>query len=151
MSLIGDLAKKAFGEMLGEKQEPGVAAGAGGAQASLAALLPAVAGLIQQMGGLDGLVSKFKAAGLGDKIAGWISTGPNPPATAEDVKAALGSQLNDIAQASGQDADGAAGGLAALLPGLIDKLTPDGKAPTGDAFTSGLQSLLSGGLGKILG
>jgi uncharacterized protein YidB (DUF937 family) len=34
---------------------------------------------------------------------------------------------------------------------LIDKLTPDGQAPKGDALTSGLQSLLGGGLGKILG
>lgn len=151
MSLIGDLAKKAFGEMLGGEQKSDPAAPGGGTQAALAALLPAAAGLIQQMGGIDGLVAKFKAAGLGDLIAGWISTGPNPPATAEDVKAALGSQLNDIAQASGQDADGAANGLAALLPGLIDKLTPDGKAPQGDALSSGLQSLLSGGLGKILG
>lgn len=151
MSLIGDLAKKAFGEMLGGEQKQGVAEAAGGAEASLAALLPAVAGLIQQVGGIEGLASKFKAAGLGDKIAGWISTGPNPPATAEDVKAALGSHLDDIAKAAGQDASGAAGGLAALLPGLIDKLTPDGQAPTGDALTSGLQSLLGGGLGKILG
>lgn len=149
MSLIGDLAKKAFGEMLGAEPKEGVAAD--GAQASLAALLPAVVALIQQVGGIDGLVSKFKAAGLGDMIAGWIGTGPNSPATAEDVKAALGSHLNEIAQATGQDASGAAGGLAALLPGLIDKLTPEGKAPSGDALTSGLQSLIGGGLGKILG
>ena len=145
MSLIGDLAKKAFDGMFGGEKNPG------GAQASLAALLPAAAGLIQQVGGIEGLVAKFNAAGLGDKIAGWISTGPNPPASAADVKAALGSHLNEIAQATGQDAHGAASGLAALLPGLIDKLTPDGKAPTGDALSSGLQSLLSGGLGKILG
>jgi uncharacterized protein YidB (DUF937 family) len=151
MSLIEDLAKKAFGGMLGGEKEPGVAAGSGRAQASLAALLPAAAGLIQQLGGIDGLVAKFKAAGLGDKIAAWISTGPNPPATVEDVKAALGSHLPDIAQATGQDAHGAASGLAALLPGLIDQLTPEGRAPTGDALSSGLQSLLSGGLGKILG
>lgn len=145
MSLIGDLAKKALGGMLGGGQ------GQSGAQASLAALLPAAAGLIQQVGGIDGLVAKFKAAGLEDKIAGWISTGPNPPATAEDVKAALGPHLGEISQATGQDRDDAASGLAALLPGLIDKLTPNGEAPKGDALTSGLESLLSGGLGKTLG
>ncbi|MCE9519178.1 MAG: YidB family protein [Verrucomicrobia bacterium] len=143
MSLIGDLAKKALGGLLGGEQ--------GGTQASLAAMLPAAAGLIQQVGGIDGLVAKFNAAGLGDKISGWISTGPNPPATAEDIKAALGSHLAEVAQATGQDAHGAANGLAALLPGLIDKLTPTGVAPKGDALSTGLQSLLSGGLGKIFG
>ncbi len=145
MSLIGDLAKKAFEGVLGGQQ------GQGGAEASLKSMLPAAASLIQQVGGIDGLIAKFNAAGLGDKISSWISTGPNPPATAADMKAALGSHLDEIAQATGQDAHGAASGLAALLPGLIDKLTPDGKAPTGDALSSGLQSLLSGGLGKILG
>ena len=145
MSLIGDLAKKAFDQISGGEK------GQGGTHDALMALLPAAAGLIQQAGGIDGLVSRFKAAGLGDKIAGWISTGPNPPATADDIKAALGSHLDEIAKATGHDAHGVAGGLAALLPGLIDKLTPNGETPKGDALTSGLQSLLSGGLGKILG
>lgn len=118
---------------------------------ALSALLPAAASLIQQLGGIDGLVAKFKAAGLEDKIAGWISTGPNPPVTADEVKAALGSHLNEVAQATGQDTHGAASGLAALLPGLIDKLTPNGHAPQGAGLSSGLESLLQGGLSKILG
>ncbi len=38
------------------------------------------------------------------------------------------------AQATGQDAHGAASGLAALLPGLVDKLTPDGQIPQQDSL-----------------
>jgi uncharacterized protein YidB (DUF937 family) len=144
MSFLGDLAKKAFDGLASGK--PGV-----GSQDSVSALLPSLAGLLNQVGGIDGLVAKFKAAGLGDKIAGWISTGPNPPTTPEEVKAALGPHLEEIAQATGQDVHSAASGLAALLPGLIDKLTPNGQAPDRDQLSNELHSLLRGGLGKILG
>jgi uncharacterized protein YidB (DUF937 family) len=144
MSLLGDLAKKAFDGMVSGNQ------GAGGKD-SLSALLPSVAALLNQVGGIDGLVAKFKAAGLEDKIAGWISTGPNPPTSADEVKAALGSHLDEIAKATGQDVHSAASGLAALLPGLIDKLTPNGQTPGSGQLSNDLQSLLKGGLGKILG
>jgi uncharacterized protein YidB (DUF937 family) len=145
MSLLGDLAKSALGNVLGGQQS-----GAGGA-AALAALLPAATGLIQKLGGIGGIQAKFQQAGLGDKIASWIGTGPNPPTTAEEVKKALGDHLSEIAQQTGQDPNATASGLAAILPGLIDHLTPNGQAPGGTALTQGIESLLKGGLGKIFG
>jgi uncharacterized protein YidB (DUF937 family) len=44
-------------------------------------LMDAVSGLLTQGGGIKGLMQKFGAHGLGDLVKGWVSTGPNPPAT----------------------------------------------------------------------
>lgn len=96
-------------------------------------------------------MTKFKGAGLGDKMAGWVSTGPNPPATADDIRAALGGQVDQVAQQSGQSPDAVAGGLASILPGLIDKLTPQGSVPPAQEQQSGLESLLGGGASGLLG
>lgn len=143
MSILGELASKVLGGTPGS-QQPGI-------DATQASLLPAMAGLIQQLGGIEGLAAKFQQAGLGGKIAQWISTGPNPPTNAEEVQAALGSHVDDIAQQTGQDTAAVASGLSALLPGLVDRLTPDGQAPSRDDLHQGLESLLKTGLGKLLG
>ena len=152
MSLLGDLGKKVLGEITGggqPSQQGGISA------SSLSSLLPLIPTLLQSIGGIEGLMSKFKSAGLGDKIAGWVSTGPNPPATADDIRAALGGHVDQVAQETGQAPDDVAGGLASLLPGLIDKLTPKGEVPPVEEQKSGLEGLLSGGaaglLGKLLG
>src|SRR5689334_7316931 len=44
-------------------------------------LMSSVAGLLQGSGGIQGLMQKFNGAGLGDLVKGWVSTGPNPPAS----------------------------------------------------------------------
>lgn len=142
MSLLNDLANKALGSLLGKQKQGGD---------TTAALLPAMSGLLQKLGGIEGLTEKFQQAGLGDKISAWVTTGPNPPTDAAEVKAVLGTHLDEIAQQTGQDPDTAASGLSALLPNLIDKLTPDGQAPSGDGLQQGLDSLLKSGLGKLLG
>ena len=115
-------------------------------------LMSSVAGLLGQSGGIQGLLTKFSGHGLGDLVKGWISTGPNPPATAAQVEQVLGAdQLQQMAAQTGVAPDQIAGHVAQLLPQLVDKLTPDGQAPTGDALQKGLSGLLSGGLGKLFG
>jgi uncharacterized protein YidB (DUF937 family) len=101
-------------------------------------------GLLDQAGGVDGLVQKFQGAGAGGKAESWVGTGDNQPVSPEEVTRALGDQeVEAVAQEAGVSKDEAAGGLAQLLPQLVDRLTPEGKVP--DA--GGLQ----GQLGKLLG
>ncbi len=115
-------------------------------------LLNSVAGLIQGGGGIQGLLTKFSGHGLGDLVKGWISTGPNPPATAQQVEKVFGpDQLSQLASQAGVPANEISGQLAQLLPQLVDKLTPDGKVPESNALQQGLSSLLSGGIGKLFG
>jgi uncharacterized protein YidB (DUF937 family) len=80
---------------------------------------------------LSTLRERFEVSGLGQKIDSWISKGENLPASADDIKAALGDQLDRIAGFFGGDKDKAAAETAEVLPEMVDKLTPDGTIPTG--------------------
>ncbi len=112
-------------------------------------LLNAVIGMIQnQPGGLQGLLGKLQAGGLGDQVASWVGTGENLPVGADKLHQALGGeQVAALAQQSGLSADQIDGGLAGLLPDLINQLTPQGSVPHGVDLQQGLGSLL----GKFLG
>ncbi len=114
------------------------------------ALMDMAMGLLNnpQSGGLSGLLEKFKASGLGDQAASWVGTGENAPVSGDQMQTALGGDfINQIASKLGVDASQASGGLAQLLPTLIDKLTPNGAVPAdGDKLAQGLA-----GLRKLLG
>jgi len=96
-------------------------------------------------GGLSGLVSAFQGKGLGGMMSSWISTGPNPPISAEQVTDVLGSDtLQQFAQKAGISVSDAGPVLAGLLPAMIDHLTPDGNLPGTNSLESTMGSLLSG-------
>ena len=96
-------------------------------------------------GGLQGLIQSFTQAGLGQQMQSWVSTGQNLPITADQIMKVLGSgQLHSLAQQFGIDPQAAAGGLAGLLPQVVDHLTPTG-AVQDDAIAQGL-NLLKGKL-----
>jgi uncharacterized protein YidB (DUF937 family) len=108
------------------------------------ALLEAAMGLLnnQQMGGIGGLLQKLQAGGLGDHVASWVGTGQNQAVSADQIHNALGGdQIQQIAQKIGIEPGHASEGLAALLPQLIDKLTPNGSLPQGQALDQGLAGL----------
>jgi len=100
--------------------------------------------LVGKYGGdLNQLVSKFEAAGLGDKVKSWISTGQNEPISKDEVKQALGDDVNEVAQRNGVDPDEAADKLANELPNAVDKATPDGSIPSADEMKKTLTGLAS--------
>ena len=96
-------------------------------------------------GGLGGIVEAFQKKGLGDMVASWISTGPNPPVSAAQVTDVLGSDvIGQFAAKAGVPHAEAGGLLASLLPTVIDHLTPNGTVPESNALESSLGGLLSG-------
>ena len=99
----------------------------------------------QNVGGLSGLIQKFERAGLGHVVSGWVSNGPNPPVSADQVHAALGDQpVQQFAQQSGMSFADAKNVLAQMLPHMVDHLTPNGNVPSqGVDWTSALTSLQS--------
>jgi uncharacterized protein YidB (DUF937 family) len=116
-----------------------------GGGASHAAMASAVLGMLnsQGSGGLPALVQSFQSQGLGDMVSKWISTGPNPPVSPDQVHAALGAEkVQQLAQQAGVSPDMAKTLLAAVLPILVDKLTPGGTMQSH-------QSLLGEGLGLL--
>ena len=73
------------------------------------------------------------------------TTGPNPPATADQITNVLGHDtLSQFAAKAGVSQGEAGGLLASLLPTMIDQLTPQGQVPESSALESALGSLLSG-------
>ena len=101
---------------------------AGGTQQGQSPLLQTALQVIQQNGGLPGIVSKFQQAGLGQQAGSWVGTGQNMPITADQLQQVLGSgQIAQIAQQLGLSHGEAGSGLAQALPQLIDQLTPTGQ------------------------
>lgn len=97
-------------------------------------------------GGLAGLAQQLQGAGLGDQLQSWISTGQNLPVSADQLSQALGpDRMNQLASAAGMEPQALGAGLAQALPQAIDRLTPDGQMPSGDALTAAL-----GGLSQLL-
>ncbi|CAM8631270.1 Protein of unknown function DUF937 [Comamonadaceae bacterium] len=100
------------------------------------------------LGGLQGLVSKFQEAGLGDVVASWIGSGANQPVSADQLTQVLGGDaLSGFAQQLGLNSGDVAGQLSTMLPGLVDKLTPGGTLPTEGLGNAGD---LLGSLGALL-
>ena len=135
MGLLDQLGQAAAGMMGGGDKNP---------------LMQAVVNLLGQnssVGGLSGLVQAFQKNGLGDIVNSWVSTGKNLPVSAEQTQQGLGGDLlKQLASQAGLSSEAAGSQLANLLPGLIDKLTPDGKMPDTTLIEQGL-NLLRGKLG----
>jgi uncharacterized protein YidB (DUF937 family) len=86
--------------------------------------------LLQQSGGLQGLLSKFQQAGYGAQADSWVSTGQNMPISADALQQVFGhGPLGQIAQRLGMSHGDAAGGLASMLPQMVDRMTPQGQVP----------------------
>ena len=91
--------------------------------------------------GLDAVLEKFKSSGLDSKVQSWISKGENAELSPDEVKGALGSELDSFAAKAGVAKDQAADGIAKALPELVDKLTPDGVVPSQDKVKTELNSI----------
>ena len=96
-------------------------------------------------GGLGGLVSSFQQGGLGDVMNSWLSNGPNPPVSAGQLSSIFSSgQLSNLASALGTDQNGALSQLSQHLPGIIDKLSPNGTLPAGNNWMATAAGMLGG-------
>lgn len=90
--------------------------------------------LFQQAGGVQGIVSRFEQAGLGDKARSWVGNGENLPlAAAELTRVFPPDQIESFAAAHGVPAGVATQLLQHLLPQAVDSHTPDGQLPGGSA------------------
>ncbi len=87
-------------------------------------------------GGLQGIMSKFEAAGLGNKVQSWTGGGGNLPLAAEEVTRVFPpQQIESFAEAHGVPASVATEMLAHLLPHAVDSQTPGGQVPPDPATT----------------
>lgn len=95
-----------------------------------------------ETGGLQGLVEKLQNGGLGDIVSSWIGTGENRPVSSDQIASALGSEkIKELASQAGIPENQVSDGLAGLLPGIVDQLTPDGRVPEGNALIESIGAL----------
>ena len=98
------------------------------------AILNAALQIVEQHGGIEGMVARFRQAGFADQAQSWIGTGHNLPIDSAAIAQVIGhGKLAEIAGALGLSNPDAAGGLAQALPHLIDRLTPGGQIPANHA------------------
>ena len=82
------------------------------------------------LGGLGSLVQRFQQSGHGDIINSWIGAGQNRAITPEQLHQALGPEaVNNLSQMTGAAPHDLVSELSRVLPGVIDRLTPQGRMP----------------------
>jgi uncharacterized protein YidB (DUF937 family) len=126
-------------------------AGVSGSQADS---LGGLAAAVREGGGLDGLMAKLQAGGLGDAAASWVGTGPNQAVDPQRLGDALGPETVDrLSAGSGMSVAALLPMLAAFLPQIIDMLTPHGTVPAGglNGAARGASGDIGGMLGGLLG
>lgn len=137
MGLLDGVLGSVVGSVLGGAQGQ-----AGGGNA----MMQMVMNLLQQQGGLSGLVEMFTKGGLGQQAASWVSTGANLPISPEQITQVLGGgAIGDLAAKMGMNNDEVSGGLAQYLPEVVNQLTPEGAIPGNES------ELLSQGLDALRG
>ena len=83
------------------------------------------------LGGLGGLLNKLEQGGLGDVAKSWVGSEQNQPVSPGQLGSALGpSIIKMLSQKSGLSEDEIKTQVSQVLPGLVDRLTPNGRLPT---------------------
>lgn len=140
-ALGGQDGKNPLGDLLSSVSGAG-AGGAGGGN-----LLGSILGLVQQQGGLEGLVGMLRQQGLGEHVDSWVGTGANKAVGAQQLVNALGgARVAQLAASLGIDQNEASTQLAKLLPEVVNRLTPGGKVDAGsnDLLSQALAAFTGG-------
>jgi uncharacterized protein YidB (DUF937 family) len=134
MGFLDNLENQALGKVLGGTSNP---------------LASGLLQMIQnQPGGLQGLMQNFHDKGLGAVASSWVGSGQNQPISSDQIHQVLGSdQVKALAAKAGISPDLAGGAIAQMLPGIIDKLTPNGQVPDHSSVMGMVGGLLQN-LGK---
>ena len=167
--LGGLLSSLVSGGGLGSILGTGVGAGAGsqmgggagsilgsGLGALIPALLPAILGMLGGKGsptqsgqtGMHQLVDNMNANGLGDIAHSWVGAGPNQAITPDQVQQVVTPDLlAELSAKFGLPQDQVNSTVAAILPNVVNHLTPDGTLPEASqvrSATDQLQQSLAG-------
>lgn len=95
-----------------------------------AGMVSVVSNLIEQHGGLQGLINQFQQNGLGQTVNSWVSSGPNQPISPGEVHQGLGPELlQQLSAKTGLSVQDLTQKLSQILPQAVDTMTPNGQVP----------------------
>ena len=137
MSLMDDIFGAAAGaaraKAPGEPDGVTMPGMAGGDPAQAAAVLGTMMELLQDKGGMGGLLETFRRSGLARQADSWVADGPNEPVSGEQVEQALGSPIiNVIAAKLGLTPEQAKATLSQLVPAITSRMAAHERA-TGES------------------
>ena len=152
MGLLDGILGNVVGSMRGgnkQAQDPlgSILSGLGGGKAGAGGsnpLLQIVLSLLQQNGGLEEVLGKFRQGGLGAQADSWVSTGPNMGISPTQLEQIFGSStLDGIASQLGVSQEQAGSTMSQVLPELVNQLTPQGQVTpeSNDSIAEGLEAL----------
>ncbi|TNV12505.1 DUF937 domain-containing protein [Buttiauxella sp. B2] len=100
---------------------------------------------INQQGGIDGLLDKFRKGGLSTIVESWLSSGASMPVSAAQIESVLGTPaIAELAGMLGLDTLKTSSLISKYLPEIVDGLSPEGKV-------DGQQDLLTAGMNLLKG
>ena len=127
----GSIAKPLMLALLGLLASGALFRSGGGGSADTPAQQKSDQGAGGLLGGLGGLLDKLQKGGLGNAANSWIGSGQNQPVSPGQLGSALGPDIiKTLAQRSGLSEEELTKQLSQILPGVVDKLTPQGRLPT---------------------
>jgi uncharacterized protein YidB (DUF937 family) len=147
-SLLGDVMGSAVGSNGAQSSANPLgsvlASLGGGNQQQTGNLLTAAMSMLQQNGGLGGVLDTLRKSGLGAQADSWVGTGANMPVSADQLQQAFGGPaIGNVASQLGLSHGDASSAMAQILPELVNQLTPNGQMPddSGDLISRGLSML----------
>lgn len=152
MGLLDGIVSNVAGSVLGGGQSQGanpleaILSNLGGSnQSGGANILGSVMSLVQQNGGLPGVINMLQSSGLGQQADSWVGTGANASVSADQISQVFGNAgLGNLAAQLGTSQSQAGSILSQVLPELVNQLTPNGQVPDNhhDLLSQGLAALL---------
>ncbi|WP_180079655.1 YidB family protein [Acinetobacter sp. YH12058] len=141
---LGGILGSVLGQLGGQQQRS--ATGASGTQSLLIAVLPLVLAWIQKQGGLQGALDKLKGQGLTSQVDDWVSTGPgeNAHVGAEQVQSLFDdADVEQVAQQTQAPKQDIYNAISAVLPQIIDSLTPQGEQTSKQEANDDIQQVMN--------
>jgi uncharacterized protein YidB (DUF937 family) len=106
--------------------------------------LNSITKLLNENGGLQGVMAKLSSSGMGKQVQSWVGGGQNEPVSGSQVKEALSdSSIDQMAQQAGTTPDKVSDEVAKVLPEMVNKATPQGQVPqqSEDPFSKGVDAI----------
>ena len=121
------------GALRGRKASAGVPGGQhsnANPTALLVMLLPLAMRWVQNNGGINAVLERFRQKGLGAQAQSWTSRGANQPIDEQSVQQVVGQdELRQMAQRLGVPEQQVAQALAEIMPQMVDHISPEGQVP----------------------
>ena len=117
----------------------------GGKGAALTALMiPLAMQWVQRNGGINGVLQRFQQKGYAQQASSWVSTSPNDALPQQAIGDVVGNdELSRMSQQLGVSNQEVSGGMAQILPEVVNQMTPEGTVPhdADDILHRGLSTL----------